>query len=127
MNHILYKEESYRIIGICMKIHTQMGSGFLESVYAEILEREFQQHSIPYEREKKLDLYYENQKLNKYFKADFICYNDIIIELKSTVCLHDSFSKQLNNYLKSTNTKLGILINFGESSLTYKRVINNSR
>lgn len=80
---------------------------------------------IPYEREKKLDLYYNEEKLSKYFKADFVCYDDIILELKSTSFLHPSFSMQLNNYLKSSRKQLGILINFGEPSLKYKRIINS--
>src|SRR5690554_6459861 len=79
---ILFKEESFKIIGICMKIHSTLGKGFLESVYSEVLEREFVANDIPYEREKKLELYYEAIKLNKYFKADFLCYNDIILEIK---------------------------------------------
>ncbi|MEX0996009.1 MAG: GxxExxY protein [Flavobacteriaceae bacterium] len=121
---ILFKEESFKIIGICMKIHSTMGKGFLESVYSEIIEKEFITNKIPYEREMKLELYYEDTKLNKYFKADFVCYDDIILEIKSVQFLNKVFTKQLFNYLKATNKKLGILINFGEDSLTYKRIIN---
>jgi len=121
---ILFKEESFKIIGICMKIHSTMGKGFLESVYSEILEKEFITNKIPYEREMKLELFYEATKLNKYFKADFVCYDDIILEIKSVQFLNNVFKKQLYNYLKATNKKLGILINFGEDSLTYKRIIN---
>lgn len=123
---IFYKEESYKIIGLCMRVHKNMGSGFLESVYAEILEKEFQKESIPYEREKKLELYFEGEKLKKYFKADFICYGHIILEIKSVSFLHANFSKQMRNYLKSTQKKLGLLINFGEPSLKYKRIINSA-
>lgn len=122
--HIIYKEESYRIIGVCMEIHRAMGRGFLESVYSEILEVEFTKEKIPFEREKRLDLYYNNIKLNKYFKADFICFDEIILEIKAVSYLTDVFSKQLQNYLKATNKTLGILINFGEASLVYKRIIN---
>jgi len=123
---ILYKDESYKIIGICMRIHSIMGKGFLESVYTEILEKEFIKENILYKREKKLELYFDGVKLKKYFRADFICYNEIILEIKSVSFLHTDFSKQMNNYLQSTRKKLGILINFGESSLVYKRIINNS-
>ncbi|MEJ5055176.1 GxxExxY protein [Sphingobacterium sp. MYb382] len=121
---LIYKEESCRIIGVCMEIHRDMESGFLESVYNEILELKFQKEKLPFEREKKLDLYYNDIKLNKNFKADFICFNDIILEIKAVSYLTESFNKQLKNYLKATNKKLGILINFGQSSLVYKRIIN---
>lgn len=81
MTNILFKEESYKIIGACMEVHKKLGSGFLESVYSEALELEFKKVDVPYEREKKLQVYYEDKPLNKYFRADFVCYNSIIIEL----------------------------------------------
>jgi GxxExxY protein len=84
MTEILFKEESYKIIGACMEVHKKLGSGFLESVYAEALEMEFKKVNIPCEREKKLPVFYDNQPLKKYFKADFVCFNAIIIELKAT-------------------------------------------
>lgn len=84
MVDILYKEESYKIIGACMEVHKKLGSGFLESVYSEALEMEFKRLGIPYVREKKLPVYYDDQLLNKYFRADFVCYNAIILELKAT-------------------------------------------
>ena len=121
---ILYKDESYKIIGICMYIHSKLGFGFLESVYCEILEKEFIKHHIPYQREIKLDLFFDGEKLEKKFKADFICYDDIILEIKSVSFLHENFTRQTLNYLKATNKKLGLLINFGEKYLKYKRIIN---
>ena len=123
-NKILYREESFAIIGACMKVHRTLGAGFLEAVYEEALEREFQNLKIPFKRQVKLDLYYGNQKLTKQYRADFICYDEIIVEIKAVSFLHDNFSNQLLNYLKATNKKLGILINFGEKSLKYKRIIN---
>jgi GxxExxY protein len=78
-NKILYKEESFIIIGACMKVHRSLGAGFLEAVYEEALEREFQIQKIPFKRQVKLDLYYDNQKLKKQYRADFLCYNAIII------------------------------------------------
>lgn len=107
-----------------MNIHSKLGNGFLEAVYSEILAKEFIKNNIIFEREKKLEIFYDGEKLNKTYKADFLCFDEIIIELKSTAFLHDNFSKQLQNYLKATNKKLGILINFGEKSLNYKRIIN---
>lgn len=121
---ILYKEESYKIIGICMNIHSTMGFGFLEAVYCEVLEKEFIKHDIPYQREVKLDLYFNGEKLDKKYRTDFICYDKIILEVKSVSFLHENFTRQTLNYLKATDKKLGILINFGEKSLKYKRIVN---
>jgi len=124
MTEILFKEESYKIIGACMEVHKKLGSGFLESVYSEALEIEFKKANIPYEREKKLPVFYENQPLKKYFRADFVCYNSIILELKATKFSVDADKQQTLNNIKATKFKLGILINFGTPSLTYKRIVN---
>lgn len=107
-----------------MNIHSTMGNGFLEAVYSEILEKEFIKNGIPFQREIKLDLFFNGEKLNKKYKADFVCYDEIILEIKSVSFLHENFTKQTLNYLKATNKKLGLLINFGEKSLKYKRIIN---
>lgn len=125
MATILFKEESYKIIGACMKVHKELGPGFLESVYAEALEIELNKAEIPNNRETKLPVLYEGNPLNKYFRADFVCYNSIILELKATRFLIESDYKQTLNNIKATNFKLGILINFGEPSLKYRRVINS--
>ena len=109
-----------------MKVHTELGAGFLEAVYQEALEREFTKRNIPFERQKKLSIFFDGQRLNKYYIADFICFDSIIIELKVTRGFSESQFKQLHNYLKATNKKLGILINFGAVSLQYKRIINPS-
>ncbi|AZI19835.1 GxxExxY protein [Chryseobacterium taklimakanense] len=124
MEKILYKDESYQLIGICMNIHSTLGFGFLEAVYCEILEKGFVRMNIPFQREVKLDLYFNGIKLEKQYKADFVCYDDIILEIKSVSFLHENFTKQTLNYLKATEKKLGLLINFGEKSLKYKRIIN---
>jgi len=123
---ILFKNESYAIIGACMKVHTELGAGFLEAVYQEALEREFTKRNIPFERQKKLSIFFDGQRLNKYYIADFICFDSIILELKVTQGFYESQFKQLQNYLKATNKKLGILINFGATSLQYKRILNPS-
>lgn len=123
-NKILYREESFAIVGACMKVHRTLGAGFLEAVYEEALEREFQNLKIPFKRQVKLDLYYGNQKLTKQYRADFICYDEIIVEIKAVSLIPTAFYAQLQNYLKCTNIELGMLINFGTSSLTYKRMIN---
>ena len=121
---IIFKEESYKIIGICMDIHTTLGNGFLEAVYSEVLEKEFVKNNIPYQREVKLDLFFNGEKLDKKYKADFICFDNIILEIKAVSFIHENFTKQTLNYLKATDKKLGLLINFGEKSLKYKRIIN---
>ena len=124
MDKILFKEESFKIIGACMKVHRSLGAGFLEAVYAEALEKEFLSQNIPFKRQLKLELYYENVKLNKHYRADFVCYDGIILEIKAVVHIPDIFYAQLRNYLKCTNMELGMLINFGMPSLNYKGIIN---
>ena len=108
-----------------MEVHKNLGNGFLESVYQEVLENEFNKHNIPFQKQKKLELFYKDAKLKKYFIADFICYDKILVEIKATNILHQSFKQQVINYLKATDYKLGLLINFGGSSLQWKRFINS--
>ncbi|WP_234445779.1 GxxExxY protein [Carboxylicivirga marina] len=122
---ILYKDEAYRIIGAAMEVHNELKNGFLEPVYQEALAKEFRIQDIPFQQESMINIYYKGDKLDKYYKADFICYDEIIIELKALGELTKEHESQLINYLKATDKKLGILINFGKSSLQYKRVINN--
>ena len=121
---ILLKEESYKIIGACMTVHTELGSGLLEAIYQEALEEEFKIQNLLYNKEKPLEVFYKNKKLNKKYQADFICYNKIIIELKAVTSLDSSHESQLINYLNITKSKVGILINFGNKSLEYKRFAN---
>lgn len=121
---ILYKDESFKIIGACMKVHRSLGAGFLEAVYEEALEKEFRNQKIPFERQVKLDVYYEDVKLKKQYRADFVCYDSIIIEIKAVVQIPVVFYTQLQNYLKCTHKELGMIINFGTPSLTYKRILN---
>jgi GxxExxY protein len=124
MGKLIFEKETYDIIGLCMKVHKGLGAGFLESVYHEALEREFNQEGILFKSKEKLQVYYNGETLNKYFVADFICYDNIIVELKATTFLHKDFEAQTINYIKSTNYPLGLLVNFGQSSLVWKRFIN---
>ncbi|NLO69439.1 MAG: GxxExxY protein [Porphyromonadaceae bacterium] len=124
MVEIIYKGESYRIIGSCMKVHSELGPGFLESVYQEALAIQFEEDRVPFQREVLLNVYYQGKPLKKKFKADFVCFDKIIVELKSASYIHNDNISQANNYLKSINFQLGILVNFGEKSLNYKRIIN---
>ena len=125
MGSLLYEKRSYQIIGVCMEVHKNLGNGFLESVYQEVLENEFNKHNIPFQKQKKLELFYKDAKLKKYFIADFICFDKILVEIKAATFLHESSKQQVINYLKATDYKLGLLINFGGSSLQWKRFINS--
>ena len=120
---LIFKEEVYRITGAAMEVHKELGCGFLEAVYQESLELEFQFRKISYCREEKLDIYYKKKLLNKYYEADFICFDKIIVELKALSGLTSEHESQLLNYLKATNLKVGLLINFGRQSLEYKRMV----
>ena len=123
---ILYKEESYKIIGVCMKVHRELGSGFLEAIYEEALKKEFANSKVPFKSQVKLKVFYEGEQLKKYYIADFICYGKIILEIKSVSQVPVVFYAQIKNYLSATKMQLGMLINFGQSSLTYKRIINSN-
>lgn len=126
MTEIIYKEESYKIVGACMSVHAELGSGFLEAVYQEALEKEFTKSGIPFRRQVKLNIFYQEEKLKKYYRADFLCYEDIVVELKVAHFISKDNYRQLLNYLNATKKRLGILVNFGTPSLTYKRVLNSS-
>jgi GxxExxY protein len=112
---IIYKEESYKIIGAAMEVYNQLGHGFLEAVYQEALEREFSLRGIPYERERELTICYKGEKLLQTYKTDFLCYGKIIVELKAVSALEDCHRAQVYNYIRATKSRLGLLINFGNS------------
>ena len=120
---LIYKEEAYKIIGAAMEVHRELGPGFLEAVYQEALELEFQKQNIPYEREKLLNIYYKGIKLKKHYSADFVCYDKIVVELKALSELNNDNAAQILNYLKTSELKLGLLLNFGAKSLQYKRLV----
>ena len=126
MTNIIYKEESYKIIGACMKVYSNLGSGFLEAVYQEALQDELLHQEIPHKRQVKLNIHYNGKLLKKYYIADFVCYDKIIVEIKSSQFFHKDQSIKNLNYVKATQYKLGILVNFGQSSLVYKRLVNTS-
>ena len=108
-----------------MKVHRALGCGFLESVYREALARQFLIDGVPFEQEKKINVYYNDEKMDKFFKADFLCFEKIIVEVKAKPFIHQDFIDQAKNYLKSTKLQLGLLVNFGEKSLTFKRILNS--
>ena len=119
---LIYKEESYKIIGACMEVHNTLGCGFLEAVYQEALAIEFEKRGIPYIREAELNIEYKGIILSKKYNADFICYDKIIVETKALSELASTHQSQVINYLKATKLKLGILVNFGEESLNQIRL-----
>lgn len=123
MKDILYKQESYDICGAIFAVHKELGCGFLERVYQDALEYEFRLRKIPYERERKIQVTYKGHPLGEPYRADFICYNKIIVELKAVKELEDVHRAQVLNYLKASGMKLGILVNFGEEYVYPERLV----
>ncbi|MBO4803868.1 MAG: GxxExxY protein [Muribaculaceae bacterium] len=124
MERFLYEKESYAIRGCLMSVFNELGSGFLEKVYQEALEREFIEKKIPYKREAPLTIMYKGLPLQQFYIADFICYDKIIVELKAVSELTDVHSAQVFNYLKATGFDLAILVNYGEKNLKVERLFN---
>ena len=126
MAYLIYPEESYKIKGCLMEVHKELGPGFLEQVYQEALEHEFKKAGIPYEREVHLRIRYKNIILKKEYIADFICYDKIIVELKTVSDIIEIHKCQVLNYLKATGYQLGIIGNFAKKSLETARVVNSN-
>ena len=119
-------DKTYKIIGAAMSVHSELGCGFLEAVYQEALKMEFIHLQIPYQQQKRLPIYYKANILSKFYIADFVCYDDIIVELKAITETTGINRAQVVNYLKATNYKIALLINFGKINLEYKRFINGT-
>lgn len=117
--------ETYSIIGAAMEVHRELGCGFLEAVYQEALAIEFLKREIPYEKEKQIIIQYKGDDLETTYRADFVCYGSIIIELKALSALTSIEQSQVINYLKATGLKRALLINFGKEKLEYKRMVLN--
>ena len=118
-------ERTYRIIGAAMEVHKEMGSGFLEAVYQEALDMEFRSQGMPYKSQPIIDIFYKEKLLEKKYQPDFICFDEIIVEIKALRQLSGTEESQIINYLKATGFKVGLLINFGAKSLEYKRFVYN--
>lgn len=116
-------DRTYQIIGAALEVHKHLGGGFLEVVYGDALEIEFQERGIPYQREKELQIYYKDRVLPHYYKADFICFDSIVVELKAVENLTVESQAQVLNYLAATGCKVGLLLNFGRRSLEKKRFV----
>ena len=119
-----YDQELYGIIGAAMEVQNELGMGFLELVYHDALNVELGLRGIPYETEKPIAINYKDKPLERVYKADLVCYGNIVVELKSVEKLKAEHTAQLLNYLKATGMPMGILINFGEKPLRYKIVPN---
>ncbi|MFH1197264.1 MAG: GxxExxY protein [bacterium] len=123
MDNLIYKDESFQIIGVCMEVFNIIGRGFLEIVYKDALEYEFKKKNISYEREKEFLIEYKDIILAHKFYADFTVWDKMILEIKCASGIADEHIKQTLNYLAVSKYKLGVIINFGEESLRYKRVV----
>ena len=121
---LLYKDEVYAIIGAAMEVYNNLGPGFLEAVYQEAMEIEIASKKIPVLPEQKLYIDYKGKPLKKYYEADLICYEKIIVEIKAIDKLTSREEAQILNYLKATGMRVGILVNFGaHQNLEWKRMV----
>jgi len=123
MANIIFKDESYLLMGICMEVHKELGMGFKEVLYKDAIEIELKERKIHYKREREFRIEYKGKVLLHMFYADFVIDDSIILEVKSASFIVNNFVAQTINYLKASGLKLGIIANFGEISFTYKRVV----
>jgi len=123
MGNILYKDESYQLLGVLFDVHNELGGGFLEAVYSDAIQHELKLRSIPFEREKQYKINYKDIFLPHHYFADFVVYDKIILEIKSTTNLNDRHTAQCLNYLKISGNKLAILANFEADKLIHQRIL----
>ena len=125
MAELIFKDESYAIMGACFEVYKDKGCGFVEPVYQECLSIELRYKGIPFIEQQQLDLFYREQKLVHIYKPDFVCFGKIIIEIKAVNKLSDEHRAQVMNYLKATGFELGLLINFGHfPKIEYERIVS---
>ena len=117
------EEETFKIIGICMEVHRNLGSGLLEIIYKDALEVEFSEHNIPFEREKEFLIKYKGKILPHKFYADFVVNEDIILEVKAVKEFSNEHVAQILNYMKLSNSEIGLLVNFQTKSFQHKRYV----
>lgn len=114
-------EQTYAIIGAAMAVHRELGCGFLEAVYQEALAIELKLRGIPFHRERKVPVFFKGFKLNTFYRPDFLCYEEVVVELKALTRMSGTEEAQVINALKATELNKGLLINFGRRSLEYQR------
>ena len=122
-NNYPLQDETYQIIGVCMEVHRILGKGFLEIVYKDAIEYEMRKKTIPYDREKKYEIQYKDTLLPHQFFADFVVFDNVILEVKAQEGLVEEHYSQILNYLAVSKCKIGLIVNFGKDSLEYKRII----
>jgi GxxExxY protein len=124
MTEIIYKDESYKIMGACFEVYKEMGCGFLEAVYQECLEIELASQGIVFRPQAELALHYKGKTLKQLYVPDFICWEKIILEIKAVKELAPEHRAQVHNYLHATGHKLGLLVNFGHyPKVEYERIV----
>src|SRR3990167_2008301 len=124
MSELIYKEETYKIIGCCFEVYNELGPGFLEAVYQEALSIEFTKQGVPFIEHAEMNVFYKGIILKKKYYPDFLCYDDMVLEIKAMENLSPVDEAQLLNYLKGTKKPLGLLANFGAFKFQYKRFAN---
>lgn len=128
MADLLYKDESYKIIGACFEVYNQKGYGFIEPVYQECLQIEFALQGIPFVSQPEIQMSYKGTILTQYFKPDFICYGKIIVEIKSVSAIAAAHRAQAISYLNATEFELALLVNFGQHpKLDYERLAKSKK
>ena len=121
---LLYKDESYAIIGACFEVYKEKGNGFVEPVYQQCLELELAAQKVPFTAQGALRLTYKGTELKQRYIPDFLCFDKIILEIKAVKQLTDEHRAQVLNYLKATGLRLGLLVNFGHyPKVEYERII----
>ncbi len=124
MTELLLKEEVYAIVGAALEVHRELGPGFLEAVYYEPLEIELRARGIPHEPQRRLSIFYKGQELQKHYQPDYVCHDQIIVEIKALDQLTSHEIAQVLNYLKTSRLRVGLLINFGSrGKLEWKRLV----
>jgi GxxExxY protein len=124
MADLIYKDEVYKIVGAAMEVHKVLGTGFLEAVYQEALTIEFKFREILFVEFPKVEINYKEFKLEKYYIPDFLCFDKIVVEIKAISKCTPNDEAQIINAIKSSKMRVGILFNFGESSLYWQRYVN---
>ncbi|MDA0284452.1 MAG: GxxExxY protein [Planctomycetota bacterium] len=125
MAELIYKDECYKVMGACFEVYKENGCGFVEPVYQECLSLELASQQIPFEEQVELNLKYKGEPLTQTYKPDFVCFGKIILEIKAVSALNDKHRAQVQNYLKATGFKLGLLVNFGHyPKVEWERIVN---